>query len=77
MIISIMSLNAQSDGFFNYRNECSRDDNNEWCEFVLLPQHGVSYNYPADDVPVTAGVFLLVEMGLLYGMIKKCKNTDS
>lgn len=77
MIMSIVSLKAQSDGFFNYRDEYSRESNDEWCEFVLLPQHGVSYNYPADDVPITAGVLLLVEMVLIYGVIKKYKNTDS
>lgn len=73
-----MSLNAQSDRFFEYHDECGRESNDEWCKFVLLPQeHGVNYNYPADDVPITTGALLLMGMGLLYGMIKKCGNPDS
>lgn len=76
-MVSIMNLNAQSDRFFKYRDEYSRENDQNWCEFVLLPQvHGINYNYPADEVPVSDGVFLLMEMGLLYGMIRKCKKTD-
>ncbi len=78
MILSIMNLKAQSDAFFNYHDEYSRESNEEWCKFVLLPQeHGVNYNYPADDVPLIGGSLLLMEMGLLYGVIKKHRNTDA
>jgi hypothetical protein len=77
-ITTIMNLNAQSDRFFERHDEDRRESNDEWCKFVLLPQeHGVNYNYPADDVPVTTGAFLLMEMGLLYVMIKRNRNTDS
>ena len=69
---SIMNSNAQLDKFFSYRDDYPEDD--EWCNLVLLPKaHGLEYNYPADDVPLGAGLLILSGLSIAYINIRKRK----
>jgi hypothetical protein len=78
IMLSVMRVEAQSDTFFKYHDEQHRDNNEEWKELVLLPKvHGLDYNYPADDAPISSGALLMLKMGILYGLMKKRENTDT
>lgn len=70
-IIINAAANAQSDGFFTYHLECSERNNDEWGELLLLPNtHGLDYNYPANSVPISQGLSVMLLMGIVY-LIKK------
>lgn len=78
IIISAVNVKAQSDVFFRYHEVDNRDNDAGWRELVLLPkEHGLDYNYPADDAPIASGTLLLIEIGILYGVMRKCKETDT
>lgn len=63
-------FDGQSDGFFRCHNEFRKANDDDY-ELILLPEnHGLDYNYPADNVPLEQGLLLLSAFGLLY-VIKK------
>lgn len=67
-------LNAQTDEFFSYQYERRENNDNEWSELVMLPNtHGLNYNYPADNVPIGTGLWLLAGLGWAYVSRKKGK----
>ena len=69
-----MSLNAQSDGFFNSSYSEYRDQDDWGQNMPMLPtQHGTKYDFAAEEAPVGSGLLLLAGMGLAYGMRKKSK----
>ncbi len=69
---SIMYSKAQSDGYFKYQYEHRDNKNSEWNELIMLPSvHGIDYNYPADSVPISAGLLLMSTMGIVYANYKK------
>lgn len=76
LIILILGLNictnAQSDGFFSYDNRCREDDDSEWNELIMLPpDHGLDYNYPANNAPLGMGLLIMTGMGIVYLTRKK------
>lgn len=65
------NVNAQSDGFFADKYDYRENNSEEWGELLLLPKtHGLDYNYPADNVPITHGLPVMLAMGIVY-LIKK------
>lgn len=70
----IIDVNSQSDSFFSYQQEYRYDNDSEWEELIMLPKtHGLDYNYPAGDAPLSSGSIILVGMGICYGLYRKCK----
>ena len=66
----VMETKAQTDGFFRYHLEL-RDNIYDEHEMILLPdEHGVDYNYSAENASVGHGLLLLSSLGVLY-MIKR------
>lgn len=68
-----ISVIAQVDGYF-YSSRFKSFKNNNECEVLLPDQHGLDYNYYADNVPLESGCLLLLGMGLLYA---KSRNKDA
>lgn len=69
---SLMYSNAQSDGYFTYQYDYRENRNSEWNELIMLPPvHGLDYNYPADNVPVSSGLLLMASMGIVYANCKR------
>lgn len=65
------NVNAQSDGFFADKYDYREKNSGEWGEILLLPNtHGLDYNYPADNAPITHGLPIMLVMGIVY-LIKK------
>lgn len=70
-----ISMMSQTDGFF-YSSRFRTLGNNDRYETVLLPkQHGLDYNYYADNVSLGSGCLLMLGMGLVYVQYKK-QNRD-
>lgn len=68
----VMSLNAQSDGFFSSSYSVYRETTAEWGTMPMLPgSHGYEYNYAADEAPLGSGALLLAGLGLAYAMRNK------
>ena len=66
-----VGLMSQTDGFFKYSNEYKYVNNDKY-ELLLLPkQHGLDYDYYADNVPLESGCLLLLGMGLFYAKFRK------
>lgn len=65
---------AQVDGYF-YNSRFKTFKNNNECEVLLPDQHGLDYNYYADNAPLESGCLLLLGMGLLYAKYR-IKSTD-
>ena len=58
---------AQTDVFFMYKNKFTYKGVGDEYEAILLPkQHGLDYNYYADNVSLESGCLLLLGLGLLY-----------
>lgn len=77
LVFGMISLIAQTDGFFSYYN--GNDANENECRegLVILPrQHGYDYNYYADNVALESGSLLLFGMGLFYLRNKIIKRKD-
>lgn len=78
LILLILGLNiyaiAQSDAFFSYNNSYRADDDSEWNELIMLPpNHGLDYNYPADNAPLGAGLLIMTGMSVVYLTSRKDK----
>lgn len=76
VILSLtVDLRAQSDGFFeSYRGWQEKEDD-EWGELLLLPdKHNVDYDYPADSVPLDAGLLIMSGMVMAYAHYRKNKR---
>lgn len=70
MLALSLRLSSQTDKFFSYHHE--NRESKEWSEVVLLPNvHGLDYNYPADEAPLSSGYFLLVAMAIGYIVLVK------
>lgn len=70
----VIDVNSQSDGFFSYYQEYRNDNDSEWEELIMLPKtHGLDYNYPANEAPLSSGLILLVGMGICYGFARNSK----
>lgn len=66
-----ISMMSQTDGFF-YSSRFKSLGNNDRYETILLPkEHGLDYNYYADNVSLGSGCLLLLGMGLVYVQYKK------
>lgn len=68
-------LGAQSDGFFLRYDEYQEKEGDEWGELLLLPdKHNMDYDYPADGVPLDAGLLIMSGMGVAYANCRKNKR---
>ena len=67
-----ISMMAQTDTFFMYGEGFRYIKKDNGYEMILLPeQHGLDYNYYADNAPLGSGCLLLFGMGLAYAKFKK------
>ena len=77
MILTIgfnVCINAQSDVFFSYQYEYREEKDSEWNELIMLPpNHGLDYNYPADNAPLGAGLLIMTGMSVVYLTLRKDK----
>ena len=77
MILTIgfnVCINAQSDVFFSYQYEYREEKDSEWNELIMLPpNHGLDYNYPADNAPLGAGLLIMTGMSVVYLTRRKDK----
>lgn len=70
----VIDVSSQSDSFFSYQQEYRYDNDSEWEELIMLPKtHGLDYNYPANEAPLSSGLIILVGMGVCYGLSRKSK----
>ena len=47
----------------------------EWGELLLLPdRHDLDYDYPADNVPLDAGLLMMIGMSMTYAKVRKRKR---
>ena len=69
----VMSLTAQTDGFFTWAMDDDYMTNAKY-ELLQLPDHGSDYNYYADDVPLESGCLVLLGMAMAYVKFKKPNN---
>ena len=79
LILLILELNiyaiAQSDAFFSYNHSYRADDDSEWNELIMLPpNHGLDYNYPANEASLGTGLLIMTGMGLTYIKHRKRKT---
>ena len=69
-----MNVNAQNDGFFSSGNYSEYRSNQEiWGQDmpVLPGQHGVNYDFAAEQAPVGSGLLLLGGLAIFYAKRKK------
>ena len=69
-----MSLSAQNDGFFSSGSYSEYRSNQEiWGQDmpVLPGQHGVNYDFAAEQAPVGSGLLLLGGLAIFYAKRKK------
>ena len=69
-----MNLSAQNDGFFSSGSYSEYRSNQEiWGQDmpVLPGQHGVNYDFAAEQAPVGSGLLLLGGMAIFYAKRKK------
>lgn len=67
-----VSMEAQTDSFFIYGDGFRYIKKDEKYEMLLIPeQHGLDYNYSADEAPLGTGCVLLLGMGLVYARLRK------
>lgn len=69
-----IGLMAQADRFFKRDNDADYMNDTRF-EMILLPnQHGLDYDYYAEDAPLESGCLLLLGMAMMYAKFKKQNN---
>lgn len=75
VLMPAVNLRAQSDRFFVNHYEYREDMSDEWGELLLLPdRHDLDYDYPADNVPLDAGLLMMIGMSMTYAKVRKRKR---
>ena len=67
----VMSLNAQSDGFFTSSYSTYRETPNEWGTMPTMIGHGLMDDQNASNAPLGSGALLLAGLGLAYALRNK------
>ena len=66
-----ISLNAQSDGFFSYRDNGVTNRSASWSVEAALPtSHGLT-DHQSSEAPLGSGILLLAGLGLGYALRKR------
>ena len=69
-----MSLNAQSDRFFNYSEGGETNRSNSWGVEVVLPTaHGLA-DHQSAEAPLGSGILLLAGLAFAYGRKRRIDN---